>query len=93
MDERRTWQLVGAASGMAAGLVTNKILVALWKKVRGETPPVNPAARSASWPQALTWAISSGVIVAVTRLVAHRGAAEAWKAVTGDYPAGLDEVA
>jgi len=93
MDERRTWQLVGAGSGLVAGLLTRRILVVVWKQVAHDDPPANPAARGVSWPQALTWAISSGVALAVTRLVAQRGAAEAWKAVTGDYPAALDEVA
>lgn len=38
------------------------------------------------------WAVASGVAMAVTRLVAQRGAAEAWKAKTGSYPAGLETV-
>lgn len=93
MDERRTWQLVGALSGILAGVLTRKVLVLGWKKVAHDPPPANPAARGVSWSQALTWAVSSGVALAVTRLVAQRGAAEAWKAVTGEYPAALDEVA
>ena len=93
MDERRTWQLVGMVSGVLAGMATRKVLVLGWKQVAHEAPPANPAARGVSWPQALTWAASSGVALAVTRLVAQRGAAEAWKAVTGDYPKGLEEVA
>jgi len=93
MDERRTWQLVGAASGIAAGAVTGKLMVLLWKQVAHEAPPANPAARGVSWPQALTWAASSGVALALSRLVAQWGAAEAWKAVTGDYPKALEEVA
>lgn len=93
MDERRTWQVAGAASGVAAGLVTRKVMVLLWKQVAHEAPQTNPAARGASWPQALAWAASSGVVLAVARLVAQWGAAEAWKAVTGDYPKALEEVA
>ena len=38
------------------------------------------------------WAAASGVAMAVTRLVAQRGAAEAWRARTGSYPAGLESV-
>ena len=38
------------------------------------------------------WAAASGVAMAVTRLVAQRGAAEAWRASTGTYPAGLETV-
>ncbi len=93
MDERRTWQIVGAVSGIAAGAVTRKVMVFVWTRVRDEAPPTNPAAPRVTWAQALVWTVSSGVALAVARLVAQRGAAEAWKAVTGDYPAALDEVA
>jgi hypothetical protein len=93
MDERRTWQLVGAGSGLLAGMAVRKVLVLLWKQVAHDDPPANPAAKHVTWPQALMWTVSSGVALAVARLVAQRGAAEAWKAVTGDYPAALDEVA
>lgn len=37
-------------------------------------------------------AASSGVAMAVTRLVAQRGAAEAWKKEMGTYPPGLETV-
>ena len=93
MDERRTWQLVGAGSGVVAGILVRKILVVAWKQVAHDEPPANPAAKGVTWPAALMWTVSSGVALAVARLVAQRGAAEAWKAVTGDYPAALDEVA
>ena len=33
-----------------------------------------------------------GVAMAVARVVAQRGAAEAWKASTGSYPPGLETV-
>jgi hypothetical protein len=40
----------------------------------------------------LAWAAACGVAIAVARLVAQRGAAEAWKKATGSYPAGLETV-
>ena len=86
------WKVVGLASGAAAGAVTRAALRTGWKRARGSEPPANPASPSTSWPEALIWALASGVAMAVTRLVAQRGAAEAWKASTGSYPAGLETV-
>ena len=40
---------------------------------------------------ALLWAIGSGVALAVARLVAQRGAAEAWHVATGSYPTEVVE--
>ena len=86
------WKVVGLASGAAAGAATRAALRTGWKRARGSEPPANPASPSTSWPEALIWALASGVAMAVTRLVAQRGAAEAWKASTGSYPAGLETV-
>jgi hypothetical protein len=91
-DHRLLWKVVGVLSGAAAGAATRGLLHAGWRRTKGAEPPANPASPSTSWPEALTWAVASGVAMAVTRLVAQRGAAEAWRASTGSYPAGLESV-
>ena len=91
MDQRQVWRGVGIATGLAAGVTTRWLLVRLWRAVEGDEPPGNPAAPGTTWPAALIWALASGAALAVARLVAQRGAAEAWKAATGSYPAGLEE--
>ena len=91
-DRRLLWKVVGLLSGAAAGSATRFLLQAAWRRTKGGDPPANPASPSTGWSEALTWAVASGVAMAVTRLVAQRGAAEAWKASTGSYPAGLESV-
>ena len=91
-DKRLLWKMIGTVSGLAAGMATKAALRTCWKRVRGGDPPTNPAAPGTSWKEALVWAASSGVAMAVTRLVAQRGAAEAWKKETGTYPPGLETV-
>ena len=84
------WKAVALAAGAASAAVTRRVLRGAWRGVAGDDPPVNPAARSTTWRQALVWAVASGVALAVTRLVAQRGAAAAWKARTGTNPPGLE---
>lgn len=91
-DRDILWKVVGAASGAVAGIATRKLLQASWRQVKGGDPPTNPASPSTTWSEALVWAISSGVALAVTRLIAQRGAAEAWRKATGAYPASLEDV-
>jgi hypothetical protein len=86
------WRMVGAGAGLGAGLVARKVLERLWRATRGEDPPSNPASPDTTWGEALVWAVASGVALAVIRLVAQRGAAEAWRAVTGEYPEELETV-
>ena len=91
-DKRVLWKVVGTVVGILSGMATRTVLRSVWRKVRGGDPPTNAAAPGTSWNEALMWAAASGVAMAVTRLVAQRGAAEAWKAETGTYPPGLEEV-
>lgn len=91
-DRALLWKGIGALSGAAAGATTRFLLRTGWRKLKGGDPPANPASPRTNWSEALVWAVSSGVAMAVTRLVAQRGAAEAWKASTGSYPQGLETV-
>jgi len=91
-DERTKWKVLGALSGIVSAALTRKLLRAAWRRTKGGGPPTNPAARSTTWSEALVWAAASGVAMAVARVVAQRGAAEAWKAKTGSYPPGLEAV-
>jgi NADPH:quinone reductase-like Zn-dependent oxidoreductase len=91
-DRQLIWKAVGSLSGVAAGAATRAVLRTSWRRTRGGDPPSNPAAPGTRWSEALIWAAASGVAMAVTRLVAQRGAAEAWRAGTGSYPPGLETV-
>jgi hypothetical protein len=84
--ERVVWRAVGLVSGLVAVAVTRKVLAVVWTRVDGDEPPTDPAAPSTNWAEALTWAVASGAAVAVSSLLARRGAARAWKAATGTYP-------
>jgi len=91
-NKRVWWKVLGTGSGLVAGMATKAALRGTWRKVKGGDPPTNPAAPGTSWKEAIIWAASSGVAMAVTRLVAQRGAAAAWKAELGTYPPGLETV-
>jgi len=90
--ETQLWKLVGVGAGLGAGLIARKGMERVWLVVRGEEPPSNPASSTTNWTEALIWAAASGVALAVTRLVAQRGAAEAWRAFTGSYRENLEVV-
>ncbi len=91
MDQRLAWRATAVGSGLAAGIAARAALNFVWKKVEHSEPPTNPASRRTSWPEALTWTIAVAIAMGVARLVAQRGAAEAWHAATGSYPEGLED--
>jgi hypothetical protein len=91
-DSDLAWKAVALAAGAASAFVTRRVIRSAWKGAKGGEPPTNPASRLTTWPDAFGWAVASGVALAVTRLIAQRGAAAAWKASTGSYPRALEDV-
>jgi uncharacterized protein DUF4235 len=86
-----TWKLLGTGSATLSGIAARKLTDAAWYAARGTTPPKNPAAPGVSWPEALAWAALSGLTVAGGRLLAARGAAAAYRSLTGKLPPGVNE--
>lgn len=86
------WRLFGGLSAVLAGLAARKLLGAVWIKVTGKNPPMNPASPSTTWPEAVGWAAASGLAMGVARLLATRRAAATWAKRTGKLPPGLEEV-
>jgi len=84
------WQALSIIGGALAGLATRQLMVLTWRAVAGTEPPDNPADRRTSWPEALAWAVSVGVGVGVSRLVASRLSAAVWEAATNEAPPGVD---
>jgi hypothetical protein len=83
-------KLVGIATGIVVRKVTDKALSKVWQKTKHQQPPADPAAPGTPWGEALSWAVASGVAMAVARLLATRGTAAAKMKVTGKAPEGLE---
>jgi len=89
VDDEKVWN--GLASGAAVGAVvlTKPIIERIWRLVFRSEPPGNPAHQDVAWRDALVWALFTGALVGVIRLLAQRVAAGAWQKATGDYPKAL----
>lgn len=90
--EKVLWKVVGLVTGLLAAKLGRTTLDKAWARTRGGEPPRNPAAAGTTWGEAVSWAVASGIAVALARLVATRGAASAWQKTAGHLPPGLEEV-
>lgn len=90
--EKVLWKVVGLLTGLVSAKAGRSALDKVWAKTRGGEPPRNPAAPGTTWGEAVTWAVASGVAVALVRLVATRGAASVWQKAAGHLPPGLEDV-
>lgn len=85
------WRALALGAGLAAGEATEAVLGIVWRRVQGSEPPNNPASPKVSWAKALSWSLTIGMSVAVSRLVVERAAAHAWQAATGSLPDELEQ--
>jgi len=87
--EERVWNSVASGAAVAAVAASKPLIERGWRMTFKSEPPGNPAHHDVSWRDALLWAVITGAIVGVIRLVAQRLAAAAWQKATGDYPESL----
>lgn len=89
LSDEQTWMLTSAASAVVAAVITRAAARGTWKSATGSRPPRNPASPQTSWPEAMAWAMGTGIIVSMARLLAERAAAGGWRQTLGRLPSGL----
>ncbi len=86
------WKVLGTGAAIGAALVARKLTTRVWTSATGKAPPANPEDPEVSWPEAVGWAVASGAIIGVARLVATRKAAAYYTKSAGHRPKGLQQV-
>ncbi len=83
------WRIIGTASALLAAEVAQRGLTAAWRFATGEDPPTVPEDQETSWSEAVTWALLSGAVMGVARLVVARRAAHYYIRSVGELPEAL----
>lgn len=91
-NSSKGWSLFGGVSAILAGVVARKALVKVWRLSTGKNPPANPAAPGTEWREAIPFALASGAVVGLARMLATRRAAGYYRKSTGNLPPGMEEV-
>src|SRR5436309_15659952 len=78
---------------VVVALLARKTLAFAWRTATGKEPPANPEHPEVTWPEAATWAVVSGAVVGLARLVAQKKVASTWHRSTGALPPGMEETA
>lgn len=86
------YKLLALGASVAAASAARNAASGLWRSRVGDDPPKNPADPGTSWGEAVAWTLVTGAFVGLARMLAQRGAAEAFRAVEGDYPEALQDV-
>ncbi len=83
------WRVIGTGSAVLAAAAAQKGLSAAWKLATGDDPPTIPEDPETTWTEAIAWAMLSGAVLGVARLVATRRAAHYYMKSTGELPKAL----
>lgn len=89
MNEDKVWNSVATGAAVGAVALTKPLIERAWRLTFRSEPPGNPAHQDVSWRDAILWALVTGALIGVIRLVAQRLAAGAWAKARGDYPKAL----
>lgn len=84
------WKVTALVATSVAGKTASVIAQRVYRGQVGEPPPDHPTSPRVAWRSAVLWALVSGVIGQVVRLLVERTAANAWEHTTGELPPGLD---
>lgn len=92
-NEEIQWRILAGLGAAAAGWVARKGLATTWAAATGNEPPANPESPETTWKEAVAWAVVSGVVFGLARLLAERQAAAAWRKRKGSLPKVMQTVA
>ncbi len=83
------WKVIAAGGALVGTVLTRKVIGGVWKATTGGDPPEHPENPDTTWTQALAWAMLTGAVAGVMRLVITRQAATSWRTATGALPPGI----
>jgi hypothetical protein len=87
------YKVLALVASLVAAMVARKTLSLSWRLVSGKEPPANPEHPEVTWPEAASWAVVSGAVVGLARMIAQKRVATTWHRSTGNLPPGLEETA
>ena len=68
------WGIATSTAAVGSAALAKRLLTTQWEKRRGTTPG-NPLSPDTTWGEAIAWALVSGAVLGVVRLVAQRSIA------------------
>ena len=87
----KVWTVFSLVSALVAAALAKKALDTAWRAATGKNPPENPADPDVAMGEAVAWAVVSGTVVALARMLAQRRAASYYARSTGHLPPQLQK--
>lgn len=85
----KVWAGAAVVSGLVATKVSKQVLDKGWRAATGRKPPTNPADPDVEMWEAVAWSVATGSVIALTKMLAQRRAANYYVRSTGHLPPQL----
>lgn len=85
------YRILGIAISIPISRTLNKAVESGWRRTQGGDPPRDPRAPNARLTDILAWAGLSALSLAIGQFIASRGAAIAYKSLTGRHAPGWEQ--
>ena len=90
-DSSKIWTVFSLVSALGAAALAKKTADATWKVTTGKKPPENPADPDVDLPEAVAFALVTGMAVGLARMLAQRRATSYYVRSTGHLPGQLQQ--
>lgn len=80
------WKLATTGAAIGSGIFAKKVTETTWKFITGGDSPTNPEDPDIDWGEAIAFALLSGAVVQITRMIINREATRAFKKSKGRLP-------
>ncbi len=88
----KAFKMIGAAAALGAATVARQVTTHGWKAVMASDPPANPEDADTELWEAVAWAVASGALIAVARMLATRKWTQYYERSTGKRPANPNDI-
>lgn len=85
----KAWSIFSLGAALGGATIAKKGLNSGWRAATGKNPPANPADPDVDMREAIAFAVLSGALIGVARMVAARRAAGYYAKSTGHLPPEL----
>lgn len=85
------WSLATTGAAIGASIFAKKITEKTWTFVTGGSSPSNPEDPDINWGEAIAFALLSGAIVQLLKMMVNRESTQAFKKRTGRLPKSVEQ--
>ena len=88
-NKSAAWSALSIVAAVGSAAVAKRTLDTTWRAATGKNPPSNPADPDVEIREAVAWAVVSGTLIALAKMLATRKAASYYARSTGQLPPGM----